>query len=86
MPASPMTISWKGSMEFDGRTAKFVGDVHVSGVQSTREGETLDLLVMGHELDATLNHSVDFSKTKQHPELDIQQLAFRSSSWRFAAV
>jgi len=79
MPASPMTISWKGHMEFGGRTAKFVGDVHVRGVQSTRDGETLDLLVMGHELHATLNHSVDFSKTKQDPDLDIQELAFRGS-------
>jgi len=79
-PASPMTVSWKGRMEFvDGRTAKFFGDVHVRGVQTTRRGETLDLLAMGHELDATLNHAVDFSKTKQDPDLDIQQLAFRGS-------
>ena len=77
-PASgPITVEWQGRMEFDGRVAKFLDDVRVQARQSTRRGELLDLLVMGHQLDATLNHRLDLSRQDQDAELDLQSLVFR---------
>ncbi|MBC8876841.1 MAG: hypothetical protein H8E44_46025 [Planctomycetes bacterium] len=77
--ASPMTVTWKGQMDFDGLVAKFDRDVQVSGLQQTRDGETLDLLVMGHDLDVTMTRRVDFAKETQPDDLDVQQLAFHGN-------
>ena len=63
-------------MDFYGRTARFVRDVHVSGSQLSPQGEVFDLLVMGHELAVTLNQEVNLSRDKPPQNLDVQELAF----------
>jgi len=75
----PMTVTWEGQMDFDGRMAKFDRDVRVRGFQQTRDGEVFDLLLTGHDLDVVLTRRVDFSKEEQAEDLDVQQLAFRGA-------
>lgn len=77
--ASPMTITWEGRMDFDGRVAKFDRSVQVRGLQRTRDGDVFDLLVTGHDLDVVLTHRVDFSKEEQSEDLNVQRLAFQGS-------
>jgi len=72
----PLSVDWKGRMDFDGRTAKFLRDVQVRGAEQTQQGEMFDLLVMGHELTVTLNQEVNFSRDKPPEDLDVQELAF----------
>jgi hypothetical protein len=79
--ASPLVIAWGGGMEFDGRTARFHRDVQVNGQQMSKSGEIHDLMVMGSELGVTLTHRVDFSKNKQHPDMDLQQLGFTGGAF-----
>lgn len=72
----PLSVAWGGRLDFDGRTARFLRDVHVSGVQRSQQGEVFDLLVMGHELAVTLNQKADLSSDKPPQNLDVQELAF----------
>jgi hypothetical protein len=72
----PLSVDWKGRMDFDGRTAKFLRDVQVRGAQQSQQGEIFDLLVMGHELTVTLNQEVNLSRDKPPENLDVQELAF----------
>lgn len=74
--AMPLSVAWGGRMDFDGRTARFLRDVHVSGSQRSDKGEVFDLLVMGHELAVTLNQDVNLSRDKPPEDLDVQELAF----------
>ncbi len=74
--ATPLSVVWGGRMDFDGRTARFLRDVHVSGSQQSQQGEVFDLLVMGHELAVTLNQQVNLSRDKPPENLDVQKLAF----------
>lgn len=74
--ARPLSVSWRGRMDFDGRTAKFQRDVNVRGSQPSPQGEIFDLLVMGHELAVTLNQEVNLSRDKPPQNLDVQELAF----------
>lgn len=73
----PVKVGWKGRMDFDGRKVIFNRDVQVSSRQLTQDGEMMDMLVMGHHLEATLNQKVDFSQTKQPADVDVQTLAFK---------
>jgi len=72
----PLSVDWKGRMDFDGRTAKFLRDVQVRGAEQSPQGEMFDLLVMGHELTVTLNQEVNMSRDKPPENLDVQELAF----------
>jgi len=74
--ATPLSVAWGGRMDFDGRTARFLRDVHVSGSERSQQGEVFDLLVMGHELAVTLNQEVNLSRDKPPEKLDVQELAF----------
>lgn len=74
--AAPLSVVWGGRMDFDGRTARFLRDVHVSGSQQSQQGEVFDMLVMGHELAVTLNQQVNLSADKPSKDLDVQELAF----------
>ncbi len=74
--ATPLSVAWGGRMDFDGRTARFLRDVHVSGSQRSPQGEVFDLLVMGHELAVTLNQEVNLSRDKPPENMDVQELAF----------
>ena len=75
MPATPLNVAWAGRMDFDGRIARFLRDVQVSGSQQSQQGEIFDLLVMGHELTVTLNQEVNLSRDKAPENLDVQQVA-----------
>jgi len=74
--ASPMTVTWEGYMDFDGRVAKLDRNVQTRGVQQTREGDVFDLVATGNDLDVVLTHRVDFSKEEQAEDLDVLRLAF----------
>jgi hypothetical protein len=73
--AKPLNVAWAGRMDFDGRTARFLRDVQVSSSQQSQQGETFDLLVLGHELTVTLNQEINLSRDKPPEGLDVQQLA-----------
>jgi len=73
--AQPLNVAWGGRMDFDGRTARFLRDVQVSSAQQSPQGETFDVLVLGHELAVTLNQEVNLSRDKPPQDLDVQQLA-----------
>ncbi|MCH5376873.1 MAG: hypothetical protein JJ992_23140, partial [Planctomycetes bacterium] len=72
-----MTVTWQGSMNFDGDVVKFERGVQLSGVQQTTGGEVFNLLVTGSDLDVALTRHVDFSAEKQDPDLDVAQIGFR---------
>ena len=74
--ATAMSVAWNGRMDFDGRTARFQRDVHVRGSERSQQGETFDLLVMGHELNVAFNQEVNLGRDKPPENLDIQELAF----------
>lgn len=75
--AETVAIAWKGRMDFDGQRITVARDVKLTGVQSNRQGETHNLLLMGHDLEVILNQPIDFSQTKQPADVAMQRLAFR---------
>lgn len=72
----PLSVAWQGRMDFDGRTARFQRDVQLRGTEQSSQGELFELLVMGHELNVTLNQAVDLSQDKPPQNLNLQELAF----------
>lgn len=77
--ASPMTVTWGGDMNFDGRMARFNRNIEVRGLQKSRDGEVFDLLVTGQDLDVVLTQRLDFSKEEHTEEVDVQRLAFQGA-------
>jgi hypothetical protein len=77
--ASPrkMTVEWKSQMQFDGRIARFEGDVRLRGRQSTNNGEVFDLLVGGSNLEVALTQRIDFSADKPPADVGVGGIAFR---------
>lgn len=76
---SPMTVTWEGHMDFDGRTARFDRNVQVRGRQRARNGDVFDLLVTGRNLDVVLTRRVDFSTNEQAEDVELQRLAFQGA-------
>lgn len=72
-----LNVAWKGRMVFDGLVARFDQDIQLRGLQQADDGNLYDLLVMGNELDVTLNRRIDFSQTDQQAEADLARVFFR---------
>ena len=71
-----MTIQWKTRMLFDGQLAQFEGDVRLRGQQPARDGEVLDLLMAGGNLEVLLTQRVDFSDDKPPADVNVGRVAF----------
>ncbi len=73
---APIWISWQGGMDFDGQLIRFMKQVEVSGIYTSKSGEQLYLRSIGDQLHATLNRYVEFNKTKKPHDLDVVELHF----------
>jgi hypothetical protein len=72
-----MTVEWKTQMQFDGRTARFEGDVRLRGQQPSGNGEVFDLLVAGSDLEVGLTRRIDFSDDKPPADMGVGSVLFR---------
>ena len=75
-PAAPVWVTWQSGMDFDGQLIRFMKQVEVKGIFSTKKGEQLFMRSVGDKLHATLNRYVEFSKTKKTDDLDVAELRF----------
>jgi lipopolysaccharide export system protein LptA len=76
--APPLTIDWKGRMQFDGLLASFLDGVHVHGQQAGKGGETSQFGIRGSELQVELTRRVNFSEpgAEDESEIGIRLLRF----------
>ncbi len=76
-PVSDTVVTWKGRMDFDGRTAKFRRDVKTSGMYQLKNGELLETTMSGSSLDITVSRRISFSSgDSQSAKADLKSLAF----------
>jgi hypothetical protein len=71
-----MTVQWRTRMLFDGQLAQFEGDVRLRGQQPAKDGEVLDLLMAGGNLEVLLTQRVDFSADKPPADVNVGRVAF----------
>ncbi len=69
--APPLTIDWKGRMQFDGLLASFLEGVHVHGEQTGKGGETSQFGIRGSELQVELTRRVSFSQPESNEDSEI---------------
>jgi hypothetical protein len=72
----PITVAWKGRMDFDGQTARFQRDVQVRGTQRLESGELLEVFVLGGLLDVSLSHRLSFAGGAAPPDLALGAMTF----------
>ncbi len=73
---SPIWLSWQGGMDFDGQLVRFLKQVEVRGIYTSKAGERLHLQSIGDQLHATLNRYVAFDRTKETDGIDVTELRF----------
>lgn len=72
----PITVVWKGRMDFDGQTARFQRDVQVRGTQRLESGELLEAFILGGLLDVSLSHRLSFADGAAPPDLTLGAMTF----------
>ncbi|HND52105.1 MAG TPA: hypothetical protein PLV92_06905, partial [Pirellulaceae bacterium] len=73
---TPVIVSWKGGMEFDGLNAKFQRDVQIRGAHRLSTGEVYDLMAVGGQLDITLTRRVRFDGPSPTDDVEMQNVRF----------
>lgn len=73
-PNSPIHVTWREKMEFDGNTVHFQRDVQTRNRQLDDEGGWSDLHTSGEVLDVSVSRFVDFSADQQEFENDQVEL------------
>jgi hypothetical protein len=71
----PITIRWRGGMQFNGHTAAFQGDVETGGQQRMQDGTMNDLSITGAMLEVELTDMLSFSDPSAG-KVELKQLRF----------
>lgn len=72
----PITVVWKGRMDFDGQTARFQRDIQVRGTQRLESGELLEAFIVGGLLDVSLSHRLSFAGGAAPSDLTLGAMTF----------
>lgn len=70
-------VTWRTDFDFDGQTATARDDVHVRGRYTLEDGEWLDFVASGPELEATLTARLNLRQPDSKQRTAAQRLLFR---------
>ncbi len=75
--ALPVTMRWKGGMDFDGKKVVFQRDVVIAGQRVDEGGVRVsDFRVTGSSMEATVDPPIDFQRPPQHSQARLQKVFF----------
>ena len=77
--SGPMSISWEGGMDFDGRTARFQENITARGKRAMDQQTEAEFVATSQSLHATLDRAVDFSNPKPPEKIGLRQLELQQS-------